>query len=116
MSQKEQERLQAVDRFLKLKVSKAKEIQEIVELAAEICQTPTAMVTLLDHDHHPIKFKVGCDLEPTTRQDAFCNHVIEQDEVMIVPDALQDARFVNSSLVTGSTNVRFYAGVPLTTQ
>lgn len=116
MPQNELERLQVVNRFLALKVSKEKEIQEIVELAAEICQTPTAMVTLLDHDTQHIKFKVGSDLETTTRQDAFCNHVIEQDEVMIVPDALQDKRFVNSSLVTGDSNVRFYAGVPLTTQ
>jgi len=116
MPQKEIERLQAVNRFLKLKVSKEKEIQEIVELAAEICQTPTALITLLDHDTQYIKFKVGCDLETTTRQDAFCNHVIEQYEVMIVPDALKDERFVNSSLVTGDSNVRFYAGSPLTTQ
>jgi hypothetical protein len=45
MPQKELERLQAVNRFLKLEVSKEKEIQEIVELAAEICQTPTAFMT-----------------------------------------------------------------------
>lgn len=116
MPSKEQERLRAVNRFLKLEISKEKQIQEIVGLAAEICQTPTAMVTLLDHDTQYIKFKVGCDLETTTRQDAFCNHLIEQDDVMIITDARRDQRFVNSSLVTGDTNVRFYAGVPLTTQ
>src|SRR5471030_75989 len=109
MPQKELERLQAVTRFLKLKVSKEKEIQEIVELAAEICQTPTALITLLDHDTQYIKFRVGSDLETTTRQDAFCNHVIEQYEVMVVSDALKDERFVNSSLVTGDSSVRFYA-------
>jgi len=116
MSRKESERLQAVNRFLKLEISKEKEIQEIVELAAEICQTSIAMVTLLDRDTQYVKFKVGCNLETTTRQDAFCNHVIEQHEVMIVTDALKDKRFVNSSLVTGDLNIRFYAGVPLTTQ
>jgi PAS domain S-box-containing protein len=116
MSQIELERLQAVNRFLKLNISKEKEIQEIVKLAAEICQTPTALVTLLDHDTQYIKFKVGFDLETTTRRDAFCNHIIEQYEVMVVPDALKDERFVNSSLVTGNPNIRFYAGSPLTTQ
>lgn len=115
MSTKEQERLRAVDRFLKLELSKEKQIQEIVELAADICGTPTAMVTLLDSNTQYIKFKIGCNLDTTTRQDAFCNHLIEQDEVMVVTDALKDERFINSSLVTGDTNVRFYAGVPLTT-
>ena len=47
MPLKELERLAAVNRFLKLEISKEKEIQEIVELAAKICGTPTALVTLV---------------------------------------------------------------------
>ena len=116
MPLRELERLAAVNRFLKLEISKEKELQEIVELAAKICGTPTALITLIDADTQYIKFKVGFRPDTTSRADAFCNHVIEQDEVMIVPDAQLDERFVNNPLVTGDPDIRFYAGAPLTTQ
>ncbi|MCJ8210793.1 GAF domain-containing protein [Mucilaginibacter sp. RS28] len=116
MPQRELERLQRVNRFLKLEISKEKELQEIVDLAASICSTPTALLTFIDKDTQYIRFKRYFDYDRTTREDAFCNHVIEQDDVMVVPDAMLDHRFVNNPLVTGSPNIRFYAGSPLATQ
>ncbi|QJD96343.1 GAF domain-containing protein [Mucilaginibacter robiniae] len=116
MPQKELERIAAVNRFLKLELSKEKELQEIVKLAAEICGTPTALLTLIDEETQYIKLKQAFDFDTTTRRDAFCNHVIDQYEVMVVPDALEDERFINNPLVTGNPNIRFYAGSPLTTQ
>ncbi|MGI4749003.1 MAG: GAF domain-containing protein, partial [Janthinobacterium lividum] len=116
MPQKELERLAAVNRFLNLEFSKEKELQEIVNLAARICKTPTALITLIAEDTQYVKFKFGSDLETTRREDAFCNHVIGQQEVMMVPDALLDTRFVNNPLVTGGPGIRFYAGSPITTQ
>lgn len=74
------------------------------------------MITLIDKDTQYIKFRVGTDLQKTTREDAFCNHVIEQKDVMIVPDTSLDERFINNPLVTDGPNIRFYAGSPLTTQ
>jgi PAS domain S-box-containing protein len=116
MYKNEIERQQTVRRFLNLEISKEKELQEIVQLAAEICGTPTAQVTLIDEDTQYVRFKVGSGYNTASRQDAFCNHVIEQDYVMMVPDALLDERFANNPLVTGDPNIRFYAGSPLTTQ
>jgi len=115
MPLRELERLQAVNRFLKLEISKEKELQEIVDFAADICGVPTALITLIDQDVQHIRFKVGFDQLTTSRQDAFCNHVIGQQELMIVRDALLDERFVGNPLVTGDPNIRFYAGAPLTT-
>ncbi|MGI4749243.1 MAG: GAF domain-containing protein [Janthinobacterium lividum] len=116
MPEKELERIAAVNRFLNLEFSKEKELQEIVNLAARICQTPTALITLLDKDTQYVKFKFGSDLKTTHREDAFCNHAIEQQGVMVVPDALQDMRFANNPLVTSGPGIRFYAGSPITTQ
>jgi PAS domain S-box-containing protein len=116
MPLRELERLAAVNRFLKLEISKEKELQEIVELAAGICGTPTALITLIDEHTQYIKFKVGFQYETTSRADAFCNHVIDQDQVMMVPDARLDERFADNPLVTGDPDIRFYAGSPLTTQ
>jgi PAS domain S-box-containing protein len=116
MPLRELERLQAVNRFLTLEINKEKELRDIVKMASEICGTSTALITLLDDKTQFIKFKVGFDKETTAKKDAFCSHVIEQNEVMMVPDALMDVRFVENPLVTGNPNIRFYAGAPLTTQ
>lgn len=113
---KELERLQAVNRFLKLEISKEKELQEILALAASICNTKTALITLIDEDTQHIIFKHEFAFDKTTREQAFCNHVISQKNVMIVPDAMADHRFFDNPLVTGNPHIRFYAGAPLTTQ
>lgn len=113
---KELERLQAVHRFLTLKISKEEELQEIVTLAAQICETPVALITLIDEDTQYVNFKVGTELDRINRNDSFCNHLIEQKDVLVVPDALNDTRFADNTFVKGNANVRFYAGSPLTTQ
>ena len=51
---KELERLQAVNRFLKLKISREQEIEEILALAATICNTKTALITLIDECKYPL--------------------------------------------------------------
>lgn len=116
MPQRELERLQVVNRFLNLELNKKDELQEIVKLAADICGTPTALISLINENTQFIKFKQAFDFDTTSRQDAFCSHVIEQYEVMVIPDTLADARFVNNPLVIGDPRIRFYAGAPLTTQ
>ncbi|MES2456289.1 MAG: GAF domain-containing protein [Bacteroidota bacterium] len=116
MPLREIERLQAVNRFLKLEISKENELQAIVELAAKICGTPVALITMIDDETQFIKFKIGTDLETTAREQAFCNEVIKHQEIMVIPDALLDKRFCNNPHVAGDCGVRFYAGAPLTTK
>jgi len=58
---KELQRIQAVNRFLKLEISKEKELQEIIRLAASICGTTTALITLIDADTQHIIFRHNCD-------------------------------------------------------
>lgn len=115
MPQEELDRLQAVNRFLNLEIDTGKNLQEIVELAAELCETPIALISLIDDDTYYINFKVGTDEEKTLRKDTFCQYLSKKNELLIVPDASADARFANNPYVTGKPNVRFYAGIPLTT-
>ena len=115
MPLRELERLAAVNRFLKLEISKENELQEIVNLAAQICETETALITLIDEHTQHIKFKVGCEPDTIPRADAFCNHVIDQNELMIVRDATLDNRFATNPFVVSDPSIRFYAGSPLTT-
>lgn len=115
MPYRELERLKAVHRFLNLELSKENELQEIIRLAAAICGTPTALLTLIDQDTQYIRLKQAFDFERTSREDSFCKHVIEQDGVVVVPDAKLDSRFANNPLVNNNPNIRFYAGAPLVT-
>ena len=115
MPQKELERLQAVHRFLKLEFNKQEELQEIVKVAAQICATPTSLITFVDKDTQYIKFRQGFDFEKTLRRDAFCNLVVEEGKIVVIPDALVDQRFSGNPMVTGDPYIRFYAGVPLIT-
>lgn len=86
---------------------------DVARLAAELCSTEIALITLVDSDHQWFKARVGIDREGTTRDLSFCGHCINHRHPLVVEDALLDARFADNPLVTGDPFIRFYAGVPL---
>jgi GAF domain-containing protein len=89
---------------------------DIVRLAATICDVPIALVTLLDRDRQWFKSKIGMEAAGTPRDIAFCDHAIrEPAKLFEVEDATRDDRFRANPLVTGDENIRFYAGMPLVT-
>ena len=69
----------------------------------------------MDVDRQWFKSNSGLNLSQTHRNDSFCTYAVLPDtcDVFVVPDALQDSRFLKSKLVTGSPFVRFYAGASL---
>ena len=71
------------------------------------------LVTVVDRERQIVRAGVGTDVKETSRPDAFCDHLIRSDEVLVVPDAQKDARFAANPLVTGAPFIRFYAGAPL---
>lgn len=108
------ERLAAVDSYQLMGTAAEQDFDEITALAAQICQTPIALVTLLGEKTQWFKSHHGTELEETDRNIAFCNHAINDgDGILMVTDAREDERFSDNPLVTGETNVVFYAGVPL---
>lgn len=85
----------------------------IVKIAASVFETPIAYIALIDSERQWFKAKQGLCRVETDRSTSFCGHTINQDEPLVVPDALLDSRFSDNPMVTGDPHVRFYAGVPL---
>ncbi len=108
-------RLQAVERFKILNLETDSEFKDLVQMASDTCETPVALLTLVDQDMQWLRVRTGTDVKEMPRDISFCNYTIQDDVVMIVPDATNDERFVDNPLVVNDPNIRFYAGAPLIT-
>lgn len=112
----EADRLAALNQYNILDTGAEEAFDDLTALAAYICGSPMSLLSLTDANRQWFKSKVGIDTPEIPREQAFCSHAIAHpDELMIVPNALEDERFVNNPLVTGDPNIRFYAGAPLVT-
>ena len=109
----EPERLQALSEYDLGRDRPLPSLDSVVKIAARIFDMPVAAVNMIGSDHVFFAASVGVGEVDMRRDVSFCAHAIAQDGVMVVPDATADERFHDNPLVTGSANLRFYAGVPL---
>lgn len=112
----EQDRVSELHRQKILDTSAERIFDELAWLAANLFTVPIALVAFADSDRIWFKSCIGLNASEVPREITICHHTIQQSRVFVVSDALQDARFMCSPLVTVEPKVRFYAAAPILTE
>ncbi|MWD26311.1 GAF domain-containing protein [Aquicoccus sp. SCR17] len=113
----EEFRLGVLDRLGLLDSPTEKDFDEIVELAASLCGTPIALVSLVGRDRQYFKAHYGVEADSTPREQSVCAHTMKSNAVLEIPDTRTDMRTRDNPLVDDeAVRMRFYAGAPLVTQ
>ncbi|WP_181256720.1 hybrid sensor histidine kinase/response regulator [Merismopedia glauca] len=85
----------------------------LAQLAACICQTPVAAISLIDGQRIWYKAIIGWQIQEIPREEAICPLCLETPDVVMIPDTLADERTKNLPLVTSNPKIRFYGAIPL---
>ena len=89
------------------------DLDDLMTLLAEAYDVPIALIGIVGKQDEVIKASHGTDIEYIPRENAFCSHVVESGEPLIIPDATKDERFQHSQNVIDDNDVVFYAGTPI---
>jgi PAS domain S-box-containing protein len=108
-------KIRSMERFLDLNFSRENELQNIVTLAAEACQTSAAFLVFIDQGNLIHQFKTGIIAHNIPADQSLWEVTLKPGEVLVIPDTLQDKNFLSHPLVVNNPKIRFYAGVPLVT-
>lgn len=100
MPDNEDERVKALLSYGVLDTLPEEGFDSLARLAAEICETPIALISFVDSDRQWFKARVGLDAPETSRDLAFCSHaILDAKNVFVVPDSTKDPRFADNALV-----------------
>ncbi|KAB7767487.1 sensor histidine kinase [Xanthomonas maliensis] len=108
-------RLQALRSYGILDTPREAAFEDITRLASIICETPIALISLVDAERQWFKSERGMGEQETPLFMSMCAHALLDNDVLVVPDTRQDARFARNPLVTGEAPLYFYAGALLKT-
>jgi len=113
----EAERLAALQELAILDTAPEQIYDDVVALAAAICDVPIAIINFVDADRQWGKALVGLASSEAPRAASFCARTIEQpDGLMVVEDTLNDPIWASNPQVTGTPGLKFYAGASITTE
>lgn len=109
----EAERLEDLYAYGVLDTASEEVFSELANLAAAICGTRYAGISLVDKDRQWFKASHGVELEQSSRSVSLCGHGILRSEVFEIPNIPADERFADNPIVNAHPKFRFYAGCQL---
>lgn len=113
----QRQRIATLHRYEILDTPREQDFDEIVELAAKICETPISVVNMIDEHRQWFKAEVGLGTRETPLPTSICSHVILESDFVEIPDTLQDPRTADNELcLAPEGGLRFYAGYLLKPQ
>ncbi|CAH0497677.1 diguanylate cyclase domain-containing protein [Novosphingobium sp. CECT 9465] len=93
--------------------SKDQGLIDLVQAGSALFDCPVALVSVLEDRRQNFIACTGLAVSETPIEQSFCRFAVEQDSLLVVPDARADSRFHDNPLVTGDPHIRFYAGAPI---
>lgn len=111
--QNETERLESLKELQILDTELEKSYDDVTWLAAQICEVPVCLISLIDEDRQWFKSRYGFEKKSGAREHAFCAHAILGRELFEVEDSRKDERFFDNPFVINEPSVVFYAGTQL---
>lgn len=114
LPENESERLAVLDALEFDSPSLDRAFERITELAAHYFDVDRATVNVIAEDTQEVLASYGADWTSVPREDTICTYSILDDDVTVVPDTGIDPRFRDNDELD-DLDIRFYAGVPLTT-
>ncbi len=94
-------------------VPREERFDRITRTVQRLLNVPIALISIVEEDVQWFRSVQGLPLEQTSRDVAFCGHVVVEGSILLVPDTHRDPRFRDNPLVTGEPYIRAYLGVPL---
>lgn len=104
----------ALPRFTAMNSDHDPVLDNLVALAAHICEAPVAAINLISQEQQIFKAVYGLELNAPPAGHSFCRQTLLADDIFIVSDASAMPVFASEPFVQGSISFRFYAGLKLT--
>jgi signal transduction histidine kinase len=121
-STQEQQRLATLIELGLLETGSFPVFEEATQTAAHFLKAPICILGLLDRDRQWLKSAIGlsrmglmnelASSRQLPRHEAFCSHVVESRQVLVIPDTTTHPTFA-TSVLTQRYGIQAYLGVPL---
>ena len=108
-------RIEALNQYEVLNSAPDPVLDDLTRLAAQICETPVAAISLLGIDRIWLRSRFGIESLEVSLGSLPCETTVLGDTVYEIADARNNPDYAPDGILLDGKTYRFYAGAPLTT-